>query len=137
MSRYEVAGVVIRRGSALRQGAAALRNRQQRARHGPWHEAVLQYKLCIVTEGSCDTVHQCARARSNTTGHACDMTGRGGHDTAQCAPRHSAQRAAWAQCVRCLGVVCAQPGFLRCAHCAPNPALTQCTVYSHCLDRCS
>ena len=25
----------------------------------------------------------------------------------------------------------------RCAHCAPNPVLTQCTVYSHCLEHCS
>ena len=24
-----------------------------------------------------------------------------------------------------------------CAHCAPNPVLIQCTVYSHCLDHCS
>ena len=38
-------------------------------------------------------------------------------------------RTASAQCACSLG--------LGCAHCAPNPVLTQCTVYNHCLDHCS
>ena len=44
----------------------------------------------------------------------------------------SAAPTTWAlrtQCARDLG--------FGCAHCAPNPVLIQCTVYSHCLDHCS
>ena len=53
-----------------------------------------------------------------------------------CAHDLLAERAAtpttWAlraQCARDLG--------FGCAHCAPNPVLIQCTVYSHSLDHCS
>ena len=56
-----------------------------------------------------------------------------GHDTApvRATTRPSARRAcaAWAQWARNLGSGCA-PG-------APNPVLTQCTVFSHCLGYCS
>ena len=44
----------------------------------------------------------------------------------------TAGRTTWAlraQCVLDLGSGC--------THCAPNPVLTQCTIYSHCLDHCS
>ena len=61
------------------------------------------------------------------------------HDTAQRAPRHGAERAAWVQCAlpgrsaRGLGT---QAGS-GCAPGAPNLVFTQCTVFSHCLNNCS
>ena len=55
-------------------------------------------------------------------------------DTALCArPERSARVA----CSRPRHGVRAQPRFLGCAHYAPNPVLTQCIVYSHCLEHCS
>ena len=54
----------------------------------------------------------------------------GGQDMAPSVPRHDTQLTA-----------CSQPGSsagslgLGCAHCVPNPVLTQCTVYSHCLEQ--
>ena len=58
------------------------------------------------------------------------------HDLSSLARGQSAVRAAtpttWALCLQCAHDL----GF-GCAHCAPNPVLIQCTVYSHCLDHCS
>ena len=45
-------------------------------------------------------------------------------------------RAATLRCARGLGAVCAQLGP-RCAHCTLDLVLTQCTVYSHCLEHFS
>ena len=44
------------------------------------------------------------------------------HDTALCAQPERSTRTAWT---------------LGCAHCALDLVLTQCIVYSHCLDHCS
>ena len=67
-----------------------------------------------------------------------------GCDTAGARPRHdasgrhdTAQRKACAWLGRYVLTVCAQPGFVGCAPCAPNPVLTQDTVLSHCLGHCS
>ena len=47
-----------------------------------------------------------------------------------CRARSSAHDLGTARSVRATWVV-------GCAHCAPNPVLIMCTVYSHCLDHCS
>ena len=57
------------------------------------------------------------RARDDMAGGACDTAPRA-HDTTPSAHNKRSQGSGWAPY-------------------APNPVLTQCTVYSHCLDQCS
>ena len=131
-------GVVIQRNQGLRYGAEGCDMRssvRDMVRSG--HEArnCVAIQFCIVTEGSCDTALQHMRARNDTAGHACDMTGRrplyGPVRTTTWRHAHGlgAMRAARELYVRSLGSGCAP--------CAPNPVLTQCTVLSHCLGHCS
>ena len=83
---------------------------------------------------------QRTHARGDTTGQACDTasqacdTVRLDHDTTgEGATTRPSERHDTASCARGL---CSQPG-LGCAPGAPNPFLTQCTVFSHCLNHCS
>ena len=83
------------------------------AREWPSHRVVSQYNFCIVTGG----LRHGAKARA-------------------CAWRHDATQ----HCARGLGIVRAKRArslVLRCAHYALDSVLTQCTVYSHCLNHCS
>ena len=88
---------------------------------------LLHDTIFVSRQGSCDTALQRSRARGETAGGACD-TDRGG-------PRHGAQCATTRRYARGMSAVLVQrePSLgLGCAHCAPNPVLTQFTVYSHC-----
>ena len=123
------------------QGAAALRYCKMRARHGlntasarydTTHNARGMGLLCRDTiflyhDRGAATRRMCARG--DMEGGACDTSGGG--------PRYGALHSMTRSPARGLGAMReqrARTGFLGCAHCAPNPVLTQCTVYSHCLE---
>ena len=114
-SRHSAPGATIRRSTALRHGAGALRHARQRARQGLNCDTI----FCIVTEGRRHGVRHSARH---------------GLRHGQCALQHGQRGATTRRPARGLDTMRAQLGFLRCS---PNPVLTQDTVLSHCLDHCS
>ena len=85
--------------------------------------ACVAIQFCIVTEGSCDTTLQLARARSDTVGHACDTAERGpryGRCTPATRPGQACDTAlcSWlGRSAHGLGVVHAQLGFSVCILC--------------------
>ena len=127
---------------AIRPAYARSMRKRARTRPGRW----------VYRDTTCDTAKHAPRYGAGSTRH-----GQGGCDTARPgARRHNAWhntrhdreeghdtargRPATRRCAHGLGTVRMQHAHnlgLGCAHCALDPVLTQCTVFSHCLDHCS
>ena len=132
-----------RHGLGARQGRIVARHdtaqwgcdtASPRARHGrPARRGERQRAHVLVQPQLChDTIFVSRRGRRPLCR---DTTA--AHATRPGALRQNPMCATTRRCARDLGAVRAQPGFLGCAHYVPNPILTQCTVYSYCLDHCS